>query len=233
MAPPALSAPSPPPCHTPALRDAERRITGSDGTSVPSGTYAGFRVVTHAVLVSDVAGRLGDRSGGLQPPRAGAARREHDPETAIAGHHGALRPTRQPGRGRDPSDAIPLAWAAVLVIALACFLPGRRPVHTNQQQRRRLAAVIASVLAVAAVGVCVRPYRRRTSSTAAALLGAGRHRFRRGGGADQNRSQPARPPSRGLVFGWQVYALIVVGATGMLLDQWPTGPARCPPACPL
>ena len=35
--------------HTRALRDVERRITGSAGGSVPSGTGPGLRVVTHAV----------------------------------------------------------------------------------------------------------------------------------------------------------------------------------------
>ncbi len=73
---------------------------------------------------------------------------------------------------------------------------------------------------MAAVGVCVRLARRRTSTAAAALLGAGAGIAFAGAAAlIKTATNLLAQGVVALVFGWQLYALIVVGATGMLLSQ--------------
>ncbi len=207
--------------HTRALRDAERRITGSDGTSVPSGTCTRLpKVVTHAV-----SSRVWLAGSAI----AVVAFSLH----ALALHEGnltlvqpllvttvlfALPASR--AVGGTPVTRAQLAWAAVLVIALACVFAAGDPATPTNNGADAWPAVIASVLAVAAVGVCVRLARRRTSSTAAALLGAGAGIAFAGAAAlIKTATNLLAQGVVALVFGWQLYALIVVGATGMLLSQ--------------
>ena len=75
-------------------------------------------------------------------------------------------------------------------------------------------------MAVTAVGVCVRLARRRTASTAAALLGAGAGIAFAGAAAlIKTATNLLAQGVVALMSGWQLYALIVVGAIGILLSQ--------------
>ncbi len=206
--------------HTRALRDAERRITGNAGGSVPSGTAPGFRVVTHAVS------SCGWLAGSAIAVLAFSLH-------AMALHEGNLTlvqpllvttvlfalPASRAVAGTPVSRA-QLEWAAVLVVALAWFFAAGDPAPSGTNSVDAWPAVIASILAVAAVGACVRLARRRTASTAAALLGAGAGiAFAAAAALIKTATNLLAQGAVALLSGWPLYALIVVGATGILLSQ--------------
>ena len=113
-----------------------------------------------------------------------------------------------------------LEWAAVLVVALACFFAAGDPATPTNSGVDAWPAVIASIMAVAAVGICVRLARRRTASTAAALLGAGAGIAFAGTAAlIKTATNLLAQGAVALVSGWQLHTLIVVGAIGIVLSQ--------------
>ena len=206
--------------HTRALRDVERRITGSAGGSAQSGTGPGLRVVTHAV------------SSGLWLAGSAIAVVAFSLH-ALALHEGNLTlvqpllvttvlfalPASRAVSGTPVSRA-QIEWAAVLVLSLACFFAAGDPATPTNNGVDAWPAVIASAMAVTAVGVCVRLARRRTASTAAALLGAGAGIAFAGAAAlIKTATNLLAQGVVALMSGWQLYALIVVGAIGILLSQ--------------
>ena len=122
--------------------------------------------------------------------------------------------------GGTPVSRAQLEWAAVLVVALACFFAAGDPATPTNNGVDAWPAVIASILAVAAVGICVGLARRRTAGTAAALLGAGAGIAFAGAAAlIKTATNLLAQGAVALVSGWQLYALIVVGAIGIVLSQ--------------
>ncbi len=206
--------------HTRALRDVERRITGNAGGSAPSGTGPGFRVVTRAVssrvwlagsaiaVVAFCLHALALHEGNLtlvQPLLVTTVLFALPASRAVSG---------------TPVSRAQLEWAAVLVVALACFFAAGDPATPTNNRVDAWPAVIASIMAVAAVGMCVRLARRRTASTAATLLGTGAGIAFAGAAAlIKIATNLLAQGAVALVSGWQLYALIVVGATGIVLSQ--------------
>ncbi len=206
--------------HTRALRDVERQIRGSAANAIPSGMAPGLRVLAGALSSPRwlVGSAIGVAAFGLH---------------ALALHDGnltlvqpllitmvlfALPASRAMGGPR--TTRAELLWAAVLVVALGAFFTAGDPATPSSNGVDAWPAVLAAIIAVSAIGTCIRLARRRTGSTAAALLGAGAGIAFAGSAALLKTATNLL--AQGvvvLVAGWQLYALLGVGALGIILSQ--------------
>jgi hypothetical protein len=205
---------------TRALRDVEQRITRIPRGSMQSATAPGLRVLTRAV-----SSRLWLAGAAISVAAFGLH--------ALALHEGNLTlvqpllitivlfalPASRAVGGATITGA-QLGWAVVLALALAAFFAAGDPAAQTNNGVDAWPAVIASVLAVAATAICIRLARRRIGGTAAALLGAGAGIAFAGAAALLKTGTNLLAHGLvALVSGWPLYALVVVGAVGIVLSQ--------------
>jgi drug/metabolite transporter (DMT)-like permease len=122
---------------------------------------------------------------------------------------------------REPVHAVELAWAGVLVVGLGGFLliatAGLPAVHQSVDKGPAIGAAVLIALVAATLTVTA---RRSGGSTAATLLGmaTGVMFAVTASLIKVNTGLLARGPLQ-LLAGWQFYALVAVGAVGLLLNQ--------------
>ena len=205
---------------TRTLRDTERRITSDDGGSDQTTTPPWWRVLTHAVSSPWwLAGSaLAVVAFGLH---------------ALALHEGNLTLVQPlliitvlcalPASrvvGGTPVTIAQLEWAAALILGLAAFFIAGDPAPQSQNGVDLWPAVIASIMAVSVIGICVTLARHRTGSTAAILLGASAGIAFAGVAAlIKTATNLLANGVVAMVTSWPLYALIAVGAIGILLSQ--------------
>jgi drug/metabolite transporter (DMT)-like permease len=123
---------------------------------------------------------------------------------------------------REPISIRELRWSLVLVAGLAGFLVLTQPPGPEQGAHPAGPgpAIGAAVLAVLAVGGCVAAARRSSAGAAAALLGTGTGVAFAGTAALLKTCTDLLAHGVvALLVSWPVYALLAVGATGLLLQQ--------------
>lgn len=121
----------------------------------------------------------------------------------------------------ERSTRAELAWALALVAGLAGFLlTATAGVSDSHQLADRGPAVAAGILAVAAVVCCTLAARRSGTGAAAALLGAAAGVAFAGTATLIKACTNVLTDGPGaLLTSWQLSALLVAGAAGMLLNQ--------------
>jgi hypothetical protein len=122
---------------------------------------------------------------------------------------------------REPVRAVELAWAGVLVVGLGGFLLiATAGVPAAQQVVDKGPAIAAGVLVAVVAATLTVTARRSGGSTAATLLGiaTGVMFAVTASLLKVNTGLLAQGPLR-LLASWQLYALVAVGAIGLLLNQ--------------
>lgn len=120
-----------------------------------------------------------------------------------------------------------LAWAVVLVLGLAAFFVAADPIQRHGSGVDVGPAGIASGLAALTVGGCVALARRRDASQRAALLGgAAGIAFAAVAALLKTATDTLAQGFGAFVGAWQLYAMVCVGAAGIVLSQlaYKTGP---------
>jgi hypothetical protein len=205
---------------TKALGDVERRITGNPDGSGKAAPLLGLRVVTSAL-----SSRAWLGGGAIAVVAFGLH--------ALALHEGnltlvqpllitmvlfALPASRAVGGQRITRPE--LGWGIVLVLGLAGLFAAADPASHAGTGIDLWPAVAATGIALFAIGLCVGLARGRAGSTAAALLGAGAGIAFAGTAAlIKTATNLLAHGALNLVTAWQLYVLIVVGATGIVLSQ--------------
>jgi hypothetical protein len=122
-----------------------------------------------------------------------------------------------------------LGWAAALALGLAVFVVVSTPAAgAGQAADPRPAVICLAVIAVSIPGCCVAG-RRATGSLAAAALGtAAGLAFAAAAGLLKETVDVVSRGAGALLTAWPGYALVVVGGTGLLLNQlaYQAGPLR-------
>jgi hypothetical protein len=122
-----------------------------------------------------------------------------------------------------------LAWAAALALGLVLFLTISTPTNAAQQPPDPIPTVISVALIGLGILACWLVGRRATGPTAAVVLGAGAGLAFAGAAGLLKESMDILDQGVGTLFTtWPLYALIVVGAIGLLLNQlaYQAGPLR-------
>lgn len=120
--------------------------------------------------------------------------------------------------------ALELRWGVVLVLALAGFLAvsgAASPTTAAQAQAvDKAPAAFAAAIAVVLAGACVAIARRTTAGVSAALIGVATGTTYAGTAAliKYCTDRFVRSPVS-LLASWQLYALLVAGAAGLVLSQ--------------
>jgi hypothetical protein len=137
-------------------------------------------------------------------------------------------PLRQVLERRRPRYA-ELGWAAALALGLAVFIVVSTPAAgAGQAADPRPAVICLAVIAVSIPGCCVAA-RRATGRVAAAALGtAAGLAFAAAAGLLKETVDVVSRGAGALLTAWPGYALVVVGGTGLLLNQlaYRAGPLR-------
>jgi hypothetical protein len=122
--------------------------------------------------------------------------------------------------GGPPIRASDLRWAALLVASLAAFLAAVSPASQPARGIDPGPASIAVALSLLGTGGSLVAARRCSARTASTLLGGGAGVALAGSAALIKVCTEILTRSVGSLFvSWQLYALIVVGLTGVLLSQ--------------
>jgi hypothetical protein len=119
------------------------------------------------------------------------------------------------------------AWAIVLLLGLTAFFVAADPLSQTHAGVDARPALVAAAVGVFTVLGCVRLARRRSSGSAAALLGSAAGIAFAGMAALVKVVTDLHGNGVGtLLASWQVYAALGVGATGIFLSQlaYRTGP---------
>ncbi len=113
-----------------------------------------------------------------------------------------------------------LVWAVVLVLALTGFFAAADPVTRSAPGVDPWPAILASALATLAIVCCVLLARRRGGGQSAALLGgAAGIAFAGVAGLVKTVTHQLGHGPGALLGQWQLYALVAVGAVGVVLAQ--------------
>jgi drug/metabolite transporter (DMT)-like permease len=122
---------------------------------------------------------------------------------------------------REPIKPVELAWAGILVVGLSGFLLlATAGVRNVSQAADRGPAVAAGALVIVVAGALVVTARRSGRSTAATLLGVATGvLFAVTASLIKESTGVLAKGPLALVFSWQLYALLLAGATGLLLNQ--------------
>lgn len=122
--------------------------------------------------------------------------------------------------GGPPVRAADLRWAALLVTGIAVFLVTSTPTAQPAKDIDGGPALTAFVISLVGVVVCLVAARRRRGPVAATAVGAAAG-IAFGGSAALLKvcTNVAGGGVTALLSSWQLYALVVVGGSGLLLSQ--------------